>query len=240
MLSVPFLLLGAASSLQLLPGIPLSAFAFVCPGMAAAILVYEESKSAGVRDLLKRALDYSRIRAKVWYVPVTLLMPAVSLLTYGMTRLTGMPIPGPQFSFPTALAMFLPFCLAALGEELGWSGYLIDPLQERWGALRAGVLVGVVWAVWHYVPLIQVHRSTTWIAWWSLYTLALRVLIVWLYNNTGRSVFAATLFHAFSNLSSVTCSSYYDPRITGLIVAFVGTIVVLVWGPRTLVRTKNT
>lgn len=70
--------------------------------------------------------------------------------------------------------------------------------------------------------------------------MALRVLIVWLYNNTGRSVFAATLFHAFSNVSSVTYSSYYDPHITGLIVAFVATIVVLVWGPRTLVRTKNT
>ncbi len=239
-LSVPFLLLGAATSLQLLAGIPVSAFAFVCPGMAAAILVYEESKGAGVRDLLKRALDCSRIRAKVWYVPLTLLMPAISLLSYGMMRLTGMPIPVPQFSLPAALVMFLAFFLTALGEELGWSGYVIDPLQERWGALGASILVGVVWAVWHYVPLLQVHRSTTWIAWWSLYTVALRVLIVWLYNNTGRSVFAATLFHAISNVSSVTYSSYYDPSITGLIVAFVATIVVLVWGPRTLVRTKNT
>ncbi len=118
-------------------------------------------------------------------------------------------------------------------SSLGWSGYVIDPLQERWGALRASVLLGVAWAVWHYVPLRQVHRSTTWIAWWSLYTVALRVLIVWLYNNTGRSVLAATVFHALSNVSSVTYSSYYDPCITGLIVAFV-------WGPRTLVRTKNT
>ncbi len=119
MLSVPFLLLGATTGLQLLPGIPLSAFAFGCPGMAAAILVYEERRCVGVRELLKRALDYSRIRAKVWYVPIMLLMPAISLLTYGMMRLTGMPIPGPQFSLPAALAMFLTFCPAALGEELG-------------------------------------------------------------------------------------------------------------------------
>ncbi len=239
MLSVPFFLLSAATSLQLLPGIPVSAFMFVCPGMAAAILVYEESKSTGVRILLNRALDYRGIRPKLCYVPLTLLMPAISLLTYGMMRLAGMPIPVPQFSLPATLAMFVAFCLAAVGEELGWSGYLIDPLQERWGALRASVLVAVVWAVWHYVPLIQVRRSTTWIAWWSLYTVALRVLIVWLYNNTGRSVFAAILFHAFSNVSSVTYSCYYNPRITGLIVAFVATIVVLVWGPQTLVRSKN-
>jgi membrane protease YdiL (CAAX protease family) len=235
--SIPFFLLGATTDFRLLPGIPVSAFAFVCPGLAAAILVYEERKSAGVRDLLKRALDYSRTRSIIWYVPVVLLMPAISLVTYRMMRVTGMPLPGPQFSPQAALAMFLAFCVTSLGEELGWSGYVIDPLQERWGALRASVLVGSVWAVWHYMPLIQVHRSTAWIAWWSLYTVALQVLIVWLYNNTSQSVFAATLFHAFSNLSSVTYSNYYDPRITGLIVAFVAALVVLVCGPRTLVRT---
>jgi uncharacterized protein len=130
MLSVPFFLVGATTGLQLLPGIPVSAFACVCPGMAAAILVYEESKSAGVRDLLKRALDYTRIRARVWYVPLTLLMPSISVVSYGMMRLTGMPIPGPRFSLLGALATFLAFCFAALGEELGWSGYVIDPLQE--------------------------------------------------------------------------------------------------------------
>jgi hypothetical protein len=35
------------------------------------IRMHEESKGAGVRELLKRTLDYSRTRAKVWYVPVT-------------------------------------------------------------------------------------------------------------------------------------------------------------------------
>jgi membrane protease YdiL (CAAX protease family) len=238
-LSIPFLLLGATTELQLLPGIPLSAFAFVCPGLAAAICVYIESKRTGVRELLTKALDYSRPQAKVWYLPVVLLMPAISVLTFGVMRLTGMPLPDPRFSPAAAVAMFLIFCVTAFAEELGWSGYVIDPLQERWWALRASLAVGVVWAVWHYVPLIQVHRTTNWIAWWSLYTVALRVLIVWLYNNTGQSVFAATLFHAFSNVSSVTYSNYYDPRITGLIVAFVAFLVVLVWGPRTLVRRRD-
>ncbi|MBV8316852.1 MAG: CPBP family intramembrane metalloprotease [Planctomycetaceae bacterium] len=238
-LSVPFWLLAATTGLQLRPGLPVSSLAFVCPGMAAAILVYKESKGAGVSELLKRALDFSRTRAKAWYVPVALLMPVVTVLTYGLMRLMGMPILGPQFSPLAALAMFLAFCLTALGEELGWSGYVIDPLQERWNAQKASILVGIVWAIWHFVPLMQGHRSTTWIAWWSLYTVALRVLIVWLYNNTGRSVLAATLFHAFSNISSVTYSSYYDARITGLIVAFLAAIVILVWGPRALVRMKD-
>jgi hypothetical protein len=38
------------------------------------------------------------------------------------------------------------------------------------------------------MPLLQHGRSTGWIAWWSLSTVAHRVLITWIYNNTGRSV----------------------------------------------------
>jgi uncharacterized protein len=111
--------------------------------------------------------------------------------------------------------MLFGFFIAGLCEELGWSGYAIDPLQARWGALGAGLLMGLVWAAWHWVPLVQAHRSATWIGWWSLYTVALRVVIVWLYNNTGKSVFAASLFHAFSNVSGITLANYYNPRITG-------------------------
>ena len=97
----------------------------------------------------------------------------------------------------------------------------------------------MVWAVWHYVALLEVHRSLAFIAWWSLGTVAARVIIVWLYNNTGKSVFVAALFHTMINLTWQVFpinGSYYDPRVTGIITAIVAVVVVIVWGPRTLAR----
>ena len=82
-LSIPFWLIGAASGLQLLSGLPVSSLMTFCPLVAAAILVYRENKTAGVTALLKRSFDYQRIRAKIWYVPTVFLMPCVTLLTYG-------------------------------------------------------------------------------------------------------------------------------------------------------------
>jgi membrane protease YdiL (CAAX protease family) len=240
-LSTPLWLIGALTPLELLPGLPVSTLNVFCPLIAASILVYRdrEGKTAGVTELLKRSFDYRRIRAKVWYVPTVLLNPGIAVVAYGLMRLLGVPLPAPQFPVLAALTMFLASFIAALGEELGWSGYAIDPMQDRRNALQASVLLGLVWAAWHVVPLVQAQRSPVWIAWWFLSTVAQRVLIVWLYNNTGKSVFATALFHAISNVSTLLFPEYYDPRITGLITALAALIVTVVWGPRTLARNRD-
>jgi uncharacterized protein len=72
---------------------------------------------------------------------------------------------------------------------------------------------------------------------------AARVIIVWLYNNTGKSVFVAALFHTMINLTWQMFpinGSYYDPRVIGLITAIVAVVVVIVWRPRTLAHYSNT
>ncbi len=238
-LAIPFWVVGGLTGRQLLPGLPEAALMVICPVLAALILTYRESGSAGAAQLLKRALDFKRVTAKVWYVPVLLLMPLVMVLSFGVMRLTGTQVPAPLISVQRALILGVVFFVGALGEELGWSGYATDPMQRRLGALWAGLVLGLVWAVYHYIGLVQAHRSVGWIGWWSLGTVALRVIMVWLFNNTGKSVFAASLFHMTINLTwqlFPVSGSYYDPRVTGLILALVAAIVVAVWGPRNLVR----
>jgi membrane protease YdiL (CAAX protease family) len=238
-LSIPFWLIGGLTGIELLPGLPVGSLASFSPLVAALILVHQKDGGAGMIELLKRSFDAGRIDTAAWYVPMILLMPALMALSYGLLRLMGTPVPGPQFALLTPLVLFGMFFVAALGEELGWSGYVIDPLQARWNALWAGLLVGVVGAAWHVVLLVQVGRSAEWIAWHFLSLVALRVLMVWLYNNTGHSVFAVTVLHAMYNVSwqlFPVNGSYYDPRITGLIFAGAAVLIVVIWGPQTFTR----
>jgi membrane protease YdiL (CAAX protease family) len=242
-LSAPFWLIGAATGLQLSPGLPVSSLMVSAPVLAALVLVYRENRAAGMIALLKRAFDYRRIRGRAWYLAIVLLMPTLMVLSFGLKRLSGTSIPGPQFQNLAPIVMFLAFFVAGLGEELGWSGYVIDPMQRRMGALQASLLLGLLWGAWHVIPLSQAGRSPSFIAWQCLlFLVAQRVVIVWLYNNTGKSVFAAALFHAISNLGAFLFpinGSYYDPLITGLIMAFVAASVALVWGPQTLARFRK-
>jgi hypothetical protein len=224
---------------QLLPGLPVSALMAFVPIIAAAFLVYRESGRAGVVALVSRAVDVARFAPKIWYLPALLLFPAVALLSYGLTRALGLPLPPPEFSVSTVMILFAVFLLPALTEEVGWTGYATDPLQLRATALHAALRLGAVQAVWHLVPLLQARRTPEWIAAWCVGTVAGRVLFVWLYNNAGRSVFGAILFHDMSNVSwqlFPVNGSHYDPRLSGFLLSVAAAAVVVAWGPRTLAQ----
>ena len=237
--SVPLFVLGGATDLQLMPGLSVSALAAFAPAAAALVLVHLNKTSTGVLALLRRTYDFERIQDNRWLIPVLFLMPAVSLVVYGLMRWMDMPLPAAQFRLLPALLMFIAFFVGALGEELGWSGYALDPMQARYGALGASVLLGLVGILWHLTPLLVMSRPPIWIAWWCLYQLTFRIFAVWLYNNAGKSVFAASLFHATVNLSYMLFpvdGSNFDMRIASLVMAGIAVVVVAVWEPKTLTR----
>lgn len=63
------------------------------PLIAACILVYKEEGHGGVKKLMKRIFDFSRIRPKIWYLPLIFLMPIIYLLIYGVMHLFRLPLP---------------------------------------------------------------------------------------------------------------------------------------------------
>ena len=173
-------------------------------------------------------------------MPIIFLMPVIYLLTYGVVRLMGIPLPDEPFiPFLLVPLLFALFFVLAIGEEVGWTGYATDPLQDRWSALTTGIILGLVTALWHLVPLIQMGRTPIWMAWWSLSAVSIRLLTVWIYNNTGKSLFAAIVFHAMFNISFALFPNYgshWDPAVAGVITAIVAVIVTFLWGSRTLAR----
>lgn len=44
-------------------------------------------------------------------------------------------------------------------EELGWRGFMLPVLQERYSALTASLLVGVAWAGWHLALFLNTNTT---------------------------------------------------------------------------------
>ncbi|MCC3313761.1 CPBP family intramembrane glutamic endopeptidase [Nocardia africana] len=214
-MSLPFFVLGAVvDSVQVgALELPASAMMFLVPMLAAVFLVYRDEGRSAVRALLRSTFDYSAATHKAWYLAAAGLPLVTGGTAYGIARMLGAVDGG----VPIALAA-LPFAViatwfAATCEELGWTGYATDPLQQRWGPAWTGIALGTYWAAWHLVPLVQVGHEFWWIAGWFAGTVAGRVLIVWLHNVTGHGVPAAILFHTMLNVTAVATPDYDRPVV---------------------------
>ena len=156
---------------------------------------------SGVRTLLGR-LVHARIGLR-WYLAVlalTMLAPlavGVSILMGGDTPVVDNTILGILFLFA-----FMIFPGSALGEELGWRGFALPRMQARHSALKASLIIGILWGSWH-LPLwlrgTESHRISLYVP-FVLAVIASSVICTWLYNNTGGSLLIIVLYHAAINL----------------------------------------
>lgn len=242
-LSVPLWIIGSIYQIQLFPGFNLYQLPLAMPSVAALILIFRENGKAGVTALLKRTYDFRKIKPKIWLLPILLIYPSIGFFDYLIQRLSGVSFPALHFSIPIFLGYSTLFFLT-FGEELGLTGYAFDRLQQRYSALTSGILVGLIWAGYH-IPgfIISGYYTFEWIFWHALYTIVGRVLFVWIYNNSGKSLFSMALLHStfglFWILLPVTdnlqkATPYYDPRLAAFIVISYVATVAFLWGPKTL------
>lgn len=189
-----------------------------------------------LHPLLRWRIDW------VWYLLVLLLPVAAVVAVAGVARALGAggdADPLGWQAFPSAL--LLSVVVGGGQEEPGWRGFAQPGLQPQHGALRASLLVGVAWALWH-LPLFAIPGATQtelglsfWV--YLLYVPALSVLFAWLYNATGGSVLLCVLFHGA--LNAATVAGYPLGDLAGQLVlaaaAWGAALLVTVWfGPARL------
>ena len=115
------------------------------------------------------------------------------------------------------LVIALPVTLFTFGEEYGWRGYLLPKLLPL-GEIRASVLLGVIWGVWH-LPLILVGLNYPGvniflaIIVFTFVTVALSFTYTWFYVASSGSVLVAAVFHASTNQFSDTF--WVPPLLSG-------------------------
>lgn len=240
-LSVPFWILGYVVERLPIPiNLPVSALMAFMPATAALICTAREGGRDGAAALLRRVLDFRKAGA-LWLAVAFVFMPAALFLAWLLMRLAGAPLPEPRIVLGALPIFFVMFLIGAIGEELGWQGYVYDRMEARSGALEAALVLGMIWAVWHVIPYLQTKHSAEWTAWHLLATPLSRVVTVWLYLNARRSVFAVILFHAMSNVGYYLFPNYgshYDPFYFFWIAAASVLAIVAFFGPA-LARTPD-
>jgi len=187
------------------------------PMLVALFLVFRAGGMADMRTFLRRLVD---LRRKGWLIAAFGVMPLVLVVEYLVMVLSGNAVPDAQLPFQSALPFFIVFFIGGIGEELGWQGYLYEPLRTRWGISGGGLILGLVWVSWHIIPFFQTHNPPIWVFWQCAFSVGLRMVIVWFYERTNKSVLAAVLIHATYNVAAFMFPNYgshYDPFLSAVI-----------------------
>jgi membrane protease YdiL (CAAX protease family) len=196
-------------------------------GLPAFLVTAATGGRAGVKDLLGRSL---RWRVGIgWYL---LAFPGLLLATLlvasvfqGSAPLEALIEKWPLFFTVFLPSLLIPLLFIQIFEEIAWTGFMQDMLQERRVPLLASIMVAPAFALFHFpLSFLEAPQITLTLVRFALVLLAIqaavgiffRVALTWLYNGSGRSVLVVALFHSAFN-SAGTGSDYTTRYIEELI-----------------------
>jgi membrane protease YdiL (CAAX protease family) len=179
------------------------------PMLSGFIMTAVTEGRPGIARLLRRIVRW-RVGLR-WYLFAIVGLPAVMVLaTFTQPgALESLDISGHPFGL-TYLHAFISMALVGgpLFEEPGWTGFAQPRLQRSYGPLLGGLILGSLWALWHLpgflIPsqdLKDIPPRGTFLdfAVFALALMGLRLIIIWVVNNTRNSVLMAILVHASWN-----------------------------------------
>jgi membrane protease YdiL (CAAX protease family) len=240
-------------SMETAAGLVLVLLAALGPMVMGIAFTYLTRDNEGRRDYWKRVISFKRIPAK-WYLIIFIFVPILNGLaalldvltggsgaTWGETALNALTNPA-SIILSILFATLFPFI-----EELGWRGYLLDRLQEKYSALVSSLILGILWSLWHlptffirdsYQASLGIGTPAFW--WFFAGIVPLTFVFTWIYNNTNRSTLAVILFHAMVNFTGELftlseCADTYS--ILFWFVAAIG--ITVIWSTKSFTQRKE-
>jgi membrane protease YdiL (CAAX protease family) len=177
------------------------------PSLSGILLTALVNGKQGLREIKSRLLRW-RVGIR-WYAIALLAAPLLMMAIYlVLSILSPKFLPGIFSSDDKTSHLVMGLVtglMAGFFEELGWTGFATPRLRQRYNILQTGLIIGLPWAVWHILPALWLgYASGTLSGALStasylldpfLFLVGSRVLIVWVYDRTGESLFLAMLMH---------------------------------------------
>ena len=190
-----------------------------CPALAAVItiLVFRDNISAlGWRSCSWRYIRWAVIIPVLYVLPAYLAVWGLGLggfynadFAASVTRnygFAGAPAAVGLIGYVlvTMTAGVIIAIARALGEELGWRGFLVPQLAKLYSFAGVGLISGLMWAAWHYPPMLMGEYGPAGTPAWyrficfTVMTTALAFIAAWLRLRSG-SVWPAAILHGVHN-----------------------------------------
>lgn len=138
-------------------------------------------------------------------------------------------ITAPLLLFTTAAILVDP---GPWGEETGWRGFALPRLLVMFSPLKAAIILGVIWAVWHTPAFLVsgLSQSNYSFGWFFVGITCMSILMAWIYVNANRNFFVAGIIpHEINN--RIFGFAVTDVKIQALVMIVIVAFIIVVSGP---------
>ncbi|WP_177209240.1 CPBP family intramembrane glutamic endopeptidase [Natronobacterium haloterrestre] len=168
--------------------------------LLAALLVGQLS-TGDVRPWLRTVGD-PRTNPK-WYLIAAVVVFLYADAPHVLGSLLGVPVALDHVE-EIAVSFGVTLLFAGSLEEFGWRGFAQPRLQERYDALIAAIMIGILVGVWHYPWLLLAGAGYENAGLGALVALPLvmtlmAIVFAWLFNGSGGTIPVVMLGHAVFN-----------------------------------------
>jgi membrane protease YdiL (CAAX protease family) len=189
-----------------------------CPALAGMLTLRLNGRS--ISDLGWKWGE-SKYQVRSWYIPIlyaSIAYAIVWILHFGAfgnpeyydSLTKTMHLGGsPWFSIVMGIALtgtygMLRSVSSALGEEIGWRGFLVPELRKTISFTATSLISGIIWSLWHYPILIYGDYNAGTPTWYGLTCFTVMVISIsfvfaWMRLKSG-SLWTGAILHGSHNL----------------------------------------
>ncbi|OFX83978.1 MAG: hypothetical protein A2W99_03510 [Bacteroidetes bacterium GWF2_33_16] len=187
----------------------------VIVSLGAILLSNIFSKKDNVRELI--GLIFNK-KIKLFSLIISILLwPLMIYLSTQLAQVFRMEV-SPEPTWPNLPLFFIVFESfiwylffgGPLNEEIGWRGFALNKMQNKYSPLYASIIIGAIWGLWHLpLHIMGVYPFGLYGFLIRIFDIPSAIVFTWLYNRSNKSLIPVLFLHATRNTTSLFLTRSY-------------------------------
>jgi membrane protease YdiL (CAAX protease family) len=183
------------------------------PALSAIIVLGIANGKNGIKELFSKILiRKSSLKWSLVAVIIPIICCFVAYLIFALIEYKEfIPIKISR-SIGVYFLFFIATVFGSFGEEIGWRGFMLPKLNEKYSLFISSLIVGLFWGFWH----MRFHMGLPAFGMYIIVVVFFSFIFSWIYTKTNGNIFTSIVLHTSINMCNLLIFEHILSDITDI------------------------